>query len=182
MILQLLIPVLMLFYPPQQRVEFIQHQGGMSDSLSVYVFLHDECVISQYFTPQLAKLYSTYKDKRVGFTGYFPNNNSTPEDMVSFGDEFGLEFPLLEDYDKKWTRTFGITITPEVAVWDHRRQDLVYRGRIDDSFVRVGKRKLHIQHHDLKDIIDAWIANEELTFTSTRAIGCYISFERPVGQ
>ncbi len=76
-----------------------------------------------------------------------------------------------------------MTVTPEVAVWDHRTERLLYRGRIDDSYVRVGKRKLHTQHHELRDIIEGWLRGEvpdELV--TTHAIGCYINFNSPLDK
>ena len=157
-------------------------QGGPSqtdiylgDSLTVYVFLADQCKISQFYTPELTRLYEKYQPQKVGFIGYFPNANSTRERIDSFAVDYRLSFPLLEDYDKNWTHRFGITITPEVAVWDHRTGQLIYRGRIDDSYVRVGKRKLHPQSYDLIDIIETWMMHQESgVMTQTQAIGCLI--------
>lgn len=147
----------------------------IGDSLTVYVFLSDQCTISQFYTPELTRLYETYRLQKVGFAGYFPNAISTRARMDSFAIEYRLAFPLLEDYDKKWTRKFGVSVTPEVAVWDHRSDRLIYRGRIDDSYVRVGKRKLHPQSHDLIDVIEAWVRHEEPdVMTQTQAIGCLI--------
>ena len=151
-----------------------------SDSLSVYVFLADECVISQFFTLELTRLHHAYRSQRVGFIGYFPNAASTTEKIDGFAEKFGIDFPLLQDHTKTWTRKFGITVTPEVAVYDHRDERLLYRGRIDDSYVRVGKRKLHPQHHDLEEIIDQWLLNQSPPdMVKTQAIGCFISFVKP---
>ena len=144
------------------------------DSLTVYVFLHDECVISQFFTPQLSKLNKQSANKKVGFVGYFPDATVGPERITAFGKKFGLEFPLLQDADQVLTSKMGIRIMPEVAVWDHGQDKMIYRGRIDDSYVRVGKRRLHPQSHDLRNVIEAWIAGETLSFRETQAIGCII--------
>jgi len=146
-----------------------------SDSLTVYVFLHDECVISQFYTPLLTDLFEKYNDKKIGFIGYFPNISSKPEKIEDFAKKFRIAFPLKQDHYKELTKKFGITITPEVAVWDHRSDRLIYRGRIDDSYVRVGKRKLHPQHLDLQDVIDGWIVGRVPDdMIVTQAIGCYI--------
>lgn len=154
--------------------------SNTSDSLTVYVFLHDECVISQFFTPQLTTYYNTYQSQKVGFIGYFPNFSTKPAQIEAFGEKYKLDFPLEQDYYKDWTKKFGITVTPEVAVWDHRSDQLVYRGRIDDSYVRVGKRKFHPQHEDLKDIIVSWLAGKKFTDTiETQSIGCFINFSDP---
>lgn len=147
------------------------------DSLTVYVFLHDECKISQFFTPELTRLYEKYKSQHVGFVGYFPNTSSTAERIAAFGSDYELSFPLQEDYQKTQTRKYGITVTPEVALWDHRTGWQIYRGRIDDSYVRVGKRKTHPQNHDLEAMIESWVQKDSpQLIVQTQAIGCFISF------
>ncbi len=152
-----------------------------SDSLTVYIFLHDQCVISQFYTPQLTRYYNEYLTKKVGFVGYFPNFSSKPDQIAAFGEKYHLDFPLKQDYYKDWTKKFGIKVTPEVAVWDHRSDRLLYRGRIDDSYVRVGKRKLHPQSKDLEDVIQGWIKREvPFDTVETQAIGCFISFNDPL--
>jgi len=151
--------------------------NAIGDSLTVYIFLHDECVISQFFTPELTRLFEKYQSKKVGFVGYFPNAAASPEKMSAFAESYHLDFPLIQDQYKAMARKLGVTITPEVAVWDHRLDQLIYRGRIDDSYVRVGKRKLHPQHFDLQETIDAWLSGQyPQTLVQTQAIGCFINF------
>lgn len=158
-------------HPPRPRLDTV------SDSLTVYVFLLDECVISQFYTPLLNELYEKYNNKKIGFIGYFPSFTSKPDQIEAFGKKYKLAFPLKQDYYKVLTNKFGVTITPEVAVWDHRSDRLIYRGRIDDSYVRVGKRKLHLQHEDLKNILDDWLTGTVPPDTiATQAIGCFINF------
>src|SRR5688572_13546650 len=140
---------------PTQQIQTVT-QGAQCDSLTVYVFLLDECVISQFYTPLLSEYHEEYKNKRVGFIGYFPNQASKSERIEAFAKTYKIDFPLKQDQNKVLAKQFGVTVTPEVAVWDHKSEKLLYRGRIDDSYVRVGKRKYHPQHADLKDIIDDW--------------------------
>lgn len=154
------------------------HKGLREDSLTVHVFLLDECLISQFYTPELSRLWADYSKSRVGFIGYFPNSTSSHEDIDAFAKEYHIDFPLESDYEKVFVEKFAISVTPEVAVWDHRSDRLLYRGRIDDSYVRVGKRKVHPKNHDLEDIIQAWMeqkSSEQLV--ETQAIGCFISFD-----
>ena len=148
-----------------------------TDSLTVFVFLEDECLISQFYTNELTRLYDHYRIDHVGFTGYFPSPTTDTAAIASFAERFKLEFPLLPDPDQAFARKMDITITPEVAVLDHRTNRIIYKGRIDDSYVRVGKRKLHPQKHDLEDIIKAWQLNQTPeVLVQTEAIGCFITF------
>ena len=164
-----------LLFNVETRVEVSSKNVYSEDSLTVYVFLADQCKISQFYTVELARLYENYRAKKVGFIGYFPNEFSTQEEIDSFGLTYHLDFPMMRDNEKSMTHRLGITITPEVAVWDHRADRMIYRGRIDDSYVRVGKRKLHPQSRDLVDIIEGWLANQTPPeLIETRAVGCFI--------
>ena len=152
---------------------------SISDSLTVYIFLEDECLISQYYTNELTRLYEQYGKDHVGFVGYFPSATTGKAEIAAFADKFKLAFTLLTDHDFNWTRKFGVKVTPEVAVLDHRTDRVIYKGRIDDSYVRVGKRKLHPQKHDLEDIIKAWDLNQTPeSMVQTEAIGCFITFTK----
>ncbi len=149
-----------------------------SDSLTVYVFLLDECLISQFYTPELSRLNEKYEGKGIGFIGYFPNSSTSAEEVKIFAQNYHIDFPLETDHNQDFVKKFEINVTPEVAVWDHRDNRLLYRGRIDDSYVRVGKRKLHPQNRDLENIIQAWIdmkSSDKLI--ETQAIGCFINFD-----
>jgi hypothetical protein len=183
MFLAIILSLLNLISPsdPILLLNHVNHQGG--DSLTIYVFLSEECMISQFYTLELSRLYDAYHENRVGFIGYFPNESSNKEKIETFASSYQLDFPLLQDHTKVWTRKFGIKVTPEVAVWDHRTDQLLYRGRIDDSYVRVGKRKLHTQHRDLQDAIDGWnLRQSPGTTVYTQAIGCLINFTSPTSR
>ena len=177
MFIQAILSILLLATYPERSVLGEIARPIFSDSLTVYVFLHDECKISQFYTPELTRLSKTYRSKKVGFVGYFPNASTSTERMDAFAKDYHITFPLRADYSKELTRKLGITITPEVAVWDHRTEQQIYRGRIDDSYVRVGKRKTHPQQYDLVGIIEDWLTHPDpQLLVQTQAIGCFINF------
>ena len=177
MILQVILSLLFLTSYPLRNEFGAYPEPIPNDSLTVYVFLHDECKISQFYTLELNRLHEAYRTQKVGFVGYFPNATTTAERIETFRKDYKISFPLLEDYTKDLTRKLGITITPEVAVWDHRSNQQIYRGRIDDSYVRVGKRKTHPQQYDLVGIIEDWLTHPDPQFlVQTQAIGCFINF------
>ena len=147
------------------------------DSLTVLVALHDDCVISRFYTPTLNALDSAYRHRHVGIVGFFPHRSITPTGIDLFRDEFRITFPLIPDEDQSIARRFGITVMPEAVAIDHRTGRVVYRGRIDDSYVRVGKRKLHPQSNDLEEVLKAWLAGDVPdAMRETQAVGCFITF------
>lgn len=100
-----------------------------NDSLTVYIFLSEECVISQNYTASMNQLSDEFKSKRIGFVGLFPNTWSKDSTINDFKIKYALKFPLKTDHFKTFTKKFGVSITPEVAVWSHRNNSLVYRGK-----------------------------------------------------
>jgi hypothetical protein len=147
------------------------------DSLTVLVALHDDCVISRFYTPSLNALDSMYRGRHVGIVGFFPHGAITPAAIEAFRAEFRITFPLILDEDQSIARRHGVTVMPEAVAVDHRTGHAIYRGRIDDSYVRVGKRKLHPRSNDLEDVVKAWLAGDMPdAMTETPAVGCLITF------
>ncbi len=155
-----------------------QALSGMEiDSLTVLVALHDDCVISRFYTPRLNALDSIYRGRHIGIVGFFPHGSVTPAAIEAFREEFRITFPLILDEDQSIARRHGVTVMPEAVAVDHRTGHVLYRGRIDDSYVRVGKRKLHPKSNDLEDVMKAWLDGERPDeLTETPAVGCFITF------
>ena len=61
-------------------------------------------------------------------------------------------------------------------VYNNESEKIIYRGRIDDSYVRVGRRRRVIQERDLESLLHQLISGEEPEYIETQAIGCYITF------
>lgn len=155
---------------------------SQKDSLTVYIFLQPECVISQYFTPELNELEEEFKDQHVGFVGLFPNPGVSESDLDTFSSTFNIHFPLKLDPGALQAKAMTATITPEVVVMDEARNLKIYQGRINDSYVRVGKRKQHIQSNDLRDLLSKWVSEPgSIAFSQTKSIGCLINFTTTPG-
>ena len=111
------------------------------DSFTVYVFLHESCVISQYYTLPRRELHKEYADENVQFIGLCPNLSSKPNQIETFKEKYQIPFELETDYYHKKREEFEATVTPEVIVYNESKEQLIYKGRIDDAYARVGKRK-----------------------------------------
>lgn len=68
----------------------------------------------------------------------------------------------------------GATITPEAVVLDAREQ-VVYRGRIDDRFVELGRERASPTTRDLRNAIAAALAGRRVSPARTQAVGCFIA-------
>lgn len=146
------------------------------DSITVYLFLLDECRICQEIAPEINEIYKTYHSEGIGFLGVFPNFASKPQGIKAFKDKYHMDIPTKTDYFKKLTQKFDATVLPEVIVYNETIKKIQYRGLINDLFYAPGKRRHHINKHYLKDALEAHIHQKPLPVKVTIPIGCYINF------
>jgi len=148
-----------------------EHKGN----ITVYIFLQEECPICQSYTVQLQELYNTYSSEQLQFVGLFPSPESTEAEIAEFKAKYKIPFELQPDHYHQKVATLGATITPEVIVYDETQQIILYRGRIDNTFFRVGKRRQLTTTSELKDALEAITNDKPIIVTETDPIGCVIS-------
>lgn len=157
-------------------------EAPTQDSVTVYVFLHESCLISQYYTLPLRQLNEEFCHENIQFVGLFPNLSSKVENIQAFKEQYNIPFALETDYEKIKTRQFGATITPEVVVFNETQHQILYRGRIDDAYARVGKRKQVTSTSELRDALTAIANGQPVAVTETQAVGCYINMRQPTAN
>ncbi|TGE25647.1 redoxin domain-containing protein [Hymenobacter aquaticus] len=146
---------------------------------TVYVFLSDTCPICQTATLTLRQLHATYAPQGVQFVGVFPDQQLRPADLILFGKQYQLPFPLRLDEHQVLTRQFQARITPEVVVTAADGRTVLYQGRIDDSYAKLGQRRMVINHHELQDALAAIVAGRPVAPARTEAVGCFITTLTP---
>lgn len=149
--------------------------GELKDNITVYIFLHESCVISQYYTLSLKELHQKYADNTIEFIGLFPNFSSKPENIEQFKEKYQIPFDLKTDYYHTIKEKFEAMVTPEVVVYNESAEEIIYKGRIDDAYARVGKRKRVTSTSELKDVLEALANNEPILTANTQAVGCFIN-------
>jgi len=161
---------------PSRRVELVQDAVGVvraDAKASVFLFTMRDCPISNRYAPEVRRLIAKYAPRGVDFRLVYSDPTATPEAIEAHLDEYEYTCAALRDPEHVLCSELGATVTPEACVLDANRT-LVYRGRIDDRFVAWGKTRAAASRHDLADVLDALLAGEELAFTSTEAVGCFI--------
>ncbi|HFA48191.1 MAG TPA: redoxin domain-containing protein [Bacteroidetes bacterium] len=145
------------------------------DSVTVYIFLGEECIVSQYFTKQLNELHREFGGGKTAFLGLFPNPSSSNKKIEAFRQKYSLAFPLKLDVLQRHMDKFGVKVTPEVVVFNHSSQQVLYQGRIDNTFFRVGKRRQVTTSSELRDVLLAIRQEAFVPVPPTKAVGCFIS-------
>lgn len=147
---------------------------GIQDSITVYIFLHESCVISQYYTLPLRELHAEYANEEIGFVGLFPNFSSKPSQIQSFKEKYEIPFALKTDYFHTKTKALGATVTPEVIVVNEVNGTIIYQGRIDDNYAQIGRRKRRATSFELRDTLQALQDGQPILVARTEAVGCFI--------
>lgn len=147
---------------------------SQKDSVTVYIFLREDCVISQNYTLILNQLHQKYANEKIGFIGIFPN--SKDEQIAAFQQKYKLPFPLKSDYFTAITKKLGATVTPEVVVYNQVCNEILYRGRIDNTYFKVGKKRTVTTTSELEDALKAIQTGQPIPIKETEPVGCLISF------
>jgi len=143
-------------------------------SAAVIVFIATECPVSNSYAPQINRLCEEYKPKHVAFYIVYSDPDLTDQAAQEHAKAYGYTCPALMDRKHALVHQLGPKVTPEVAVIG-KDGALVYRGRIDNLYYAIGKRRPQATTHDLLDAIEATLAGHEASPARTRAVGCSIS-------
>lgn len=155
---------------------------GGKDSLTVYLFLLDECRICQEMAPEINRIYNDFHSNEIGFVGIFPNFSSKQAGIEVFKNKYKIKFAIKTDYFKKWSNRFNATILPEVILYNETKQVVVYRGLINDLYYAPSKRKHHVSNHYLRDALEAALLQKKPAVTKTEPVGCFINFNDSIIQ
>lgn len=154
-------------------------QAQSGDTIHVLIFLLEDCKISQAYTARLTTLHSRFGQDSIRFVGLFPNPVSEEESVRAFQEKYQLPFPLSKKDAKEIAWDFGVTVTPEVVVVRQSTKTVLYQGRIDNMFERVGKRRRVVTSNDLELALEAIRANRRVPVSRTQPIGCFLPQQQP---
>ena len=140
----------------------------------VLLFVSTECPYSNRSAPEIRRLYEAFTSRGVRFWLIYPNPAETPALVRAHLNAFSYPNIALRDPGHALVRLARPTVTPEAAVFDNRGA-LVYRGRIDDRFVELGRERPAPTRHDLQDALTASLAGRPVVPQTTQAFGCFIA-------
>jgi hypothetical protein len=138
---------------------------------SVLVFYWQDCPISNGYAPELNRIAAGHTNVALYIVQVDPE--LTPEAAREHARKFGLRPPVLLDPQHRLVKRLNATVTPEAIVLG-KRGEVLYRGRIDDGYVALGKKRATVTEHDLIDTLNAVAAGKPAKKTETKAIGCSI--------
>jgi hypothetical protein len=145
---------------------------AQTDRLTVYVFTTTDCPIANRYAPEIQRLAAKYQ-QFAHFVLVYPVPTDTPELINEHQKKYAYVLDSVRDIDQKLVKLTGVTVSPEVAVM--RGTQLLYRGRIDDRYIELGKDRPAPTRRDLEAALDLITTGRPAVVKQTRAVGCFLA-------
>ncbi len=151
----------------------------------VLLFHAVECPISDRYVPLIRRLRAKYQGiAGVRFYLVFPNQNEDDDAVGTYLERRALDFPVVRDRAGMLTERLVARVTPEAIVLlpGESGPEVVYRGRYDDRYTALGKRRPQVGIQFLDDVLAKVVLGERPQYRDTKAVGCYIVERRTIGE
>ena len=136
-------------------------------------FIATDCPISNRYVPEIGRLCREYQPRGVRCFTIYPDAADAGA-VKRHRQEYGIDtaIPAILDRDHRLVAAVEPRVTPEAAIYSSAGR--LYRGRIDNLYIDVGRARREATQHDLRLALDASLAGRSVTQAETAAIGCVI--------
>lgn len=135
-----------------------------------FVFLSTTCPVANSSLASLSRLAEGLAED-VRLFGVIADPFVTHREATRHFHEHNVSFPVLFDGSGLLVGQLKPTHVPEAFVFD-RDSRLVYRGAIDNAYQSIGRRRTNVEHHYLRDAIQAAANGADVTTPQTEPVGC----------
>ena len=161
--------------------------GGTGTRAAVLFFVATDCPISDRSFPEMQRLRREFAPRGVRFWFVYPNATESPAPVRKHQRAFDpdSDSEALLDPADALVRLAGAIVTPEAAVLVPARSGewkLVYRGRIDDRFVRLGLERPAPTQMLVEQALKAVLAGQPTPRDNASPVGCAIVMRRKPRQ
>ena len=144
-------------------------EAAKSHKAVVVMFIATKCPYSNAYNDRMRDMSAAYAKQGVLFVGINSNKTEPSAEVVAHAKQHGFAFSIMKDPDNKVADLYDARHTPEIYVVDPGGR-LVYHGRIDENYEDASK----VASPDLKNALDAMLANRAIAKAETKAFGCSI--------
>jgi hypothetical protein len=137
---------------------------------TVFVSLDTECPMSQKYVRVLEQLATDFP--KIHFEGVF-TKWETDSTLLEFRENYHFSWTARIDSSNQWLQAMHVQVVPECLFFDEKQQ-LLYRGSIDNWFYALGKYRPKATEHYLRDALNAYAKGECINVEKTDALGCII--------
>jgi hypothetical protein len=147
----------------------------------VMIFIMHDCPISNSYVPELNRWHEWLDARHVPLLIVHADPNATLAQAKQHAAEYKISWPVVLDRKHTWVERAGATRVPEAVVFS-REQSILYRGRIDNQYAGLGKRRAVTTSHDLRDALENVVSGGVVAQPRTEAVGCYIPRRDPIAS
>jgi hypothetical protein len=140
---------------------------------TIFIFLLKECPIANQYAPEIERIYRDAKAKSAQLWLVYCDPESTAQSVATHRKSFAYSAPALIDREKQLQTWARATHTPHAILID-RQGSMRYRGRIDDRFGDLGRKKSQPTRRDLRLALSAVLQGKPVVVTQTRVVGCLL--------
>lgn len=139
------------------------------------IFTSNSCPQSQAYWNRIFKLYDNYEEDNLAMIAINSNDSTkSPADSIDemkkvLADLRRENFIYLKDEDQSVAKQFNATKTPEVFLFNSKRE-LVYKGIIDDNW----ENETQVMMAYLEDAIEYSLDGIDIDYPELPAVGCEI--------
>ena len=145
------------------------------DRVSVLLFTTSDCPISNGYAPTIERVCRNYAARGVDCLLLYEDSGLAARTARQHRADYRLgAIAAAIDADRTIAAAARATVTPEAVVVDTAGA-IRYRGRIDNTYVELGRRRPTPTSHDLREAIDAVLAGRPVPQPATEAFGCFIT-------
>lgn len=141
--------------------------------LTVIYFLSPECPLCLNYTLVFREIQSEFQSDSISFFGVHSGKWFSANEVQDYALKYGLEMKMLLDAENRLAESLGASVTPEVFVLNSNSK-VLYSGKIDNWVNDLGKKKLEVSEHYLKDALSAILSNQTVEIQRTEPVGCLI--------
>ncbi len=134
-------------------------------------FLDRECPVSNGYAPEMARLAQLARSGKLAVLGIYSDQSITIQEAIQHAKEYALRFDVVVDKAQSLATASGVVIVPQAVIADSKGQT-VYRGRINDLYSADGTRRLMATRHDLRNALEAFMANKAVSAAGGEPFGC----------
>ena len=149
----------------------------------VLFFTATDCPISNRYIPAIQSLESKYAGQHVVFWYVYPNVGETEAGVRKHETDYGVEPHVLLDPQHRLVNLTRVQVTPEAAVLVPEQSGVdslrvLYRGRIDNRYIRIGLQRPSATQFDLEQAIVDVLQHQPVQPPEGPPVGCGIIGQR----
>jgi len=141
------------------------------------VFMRADCPLASQTAPEIDRVRALAAGRDVQVWLVYVDPEEPLERIRTQLADYGLKVPAVRDPDHALVGRAGVHVTPEAALYVHEKSGarLVYRGRLDDRVVGLGRTRPRATRFDLREAIELALAGRATALVTTPAFGCEIA-------